>query len=97
MLAFVSRHAMQAEFSRVDISRNGRSGVIALDGALLELSACTVSDNRKYGLELQVCTFFPVLYSLVTQFDKGCENASTRCRGLTFFQAQLCLTRAPVH
>lgn len=45
---------MQVEFVRVDVSENGRSGVIALDWASLQLSACKVSGNRKHGLELQV-------------------------------------------
>ena len=46
--------SMQAEFVRVDLSKNGRSGLIALDDASVSLSGCTISGNRKHGLELQV-------------------------------------------
>lgn len=57
---------MQAEFVRVDISKNGRSGIIALDAASVTLYACTVSSNRKHGLELQVCIFCNVFFMILS-------------------------------
>jgi hypothetical protein len=46
--------AVQARFVSSDIVGNGRSGLIALDGADVLLEKCSFARNRKHALELQV-------------------------------------------
>lgn len=50
---------MQASFVSCELSGNGGSGLIALDGSVIGLESCTIARNKKSGLELRVRDRFP--------------------------------------